>query len=288
MSGASLAIKFTSLIVGASILFFLYKKVSALKKFGLTGLLYVLGLSLSMALSTLLLATGLKSNEILALVIAQVLIVVLGILHIRLYINFLPWYDKLSFNIQIVLLLCVLLFAQFFSGLSFSYVVNSVVPIVWYLSLLWFLIPTLLNQTVNKFMEIPAKEFKTWQYPLNENIEDPSDKEMEHPVVISFVFRKNEDDTEYTTFRAKAPVAMPLGRLFYFFINDYNSRHPEEGISYVSESQEPIEWVFFKLKNKFFKIKEAMDPDDTIYGNHIIENDELICMRVNNHLKPMS
>jgi len=85
---------------------------------------------------------------------------------------------------------------------------------------------------------------------------------------------------ELTTFRAKAPVGMTLGRLFYFFINDYNSRHPEEPISYTNEKNEADPWVFFKVKNKLFRINEALDQDSSIASNNIRENDVLVCKRV--------
>ncbi|GAG60698.1 unnamed protein product, partial [marine sediment metagenome] len=32
--------------------------------------------------------------------------------------------------------------------------------------------------------------------------------------------------------------------------------------------------------NKFLRLKEALDPDDSIYNNQIKENDVLVCNRV--------
>ena len=130
--------------------------------------------------------------------------------------------------------------------------------------------------------EVPPKEFKRWLYPVNIALDEPTNKEMENPVIISFVFRKTKESKEYTTFKAKAPVGMQLGRLFYFFINDYNSRHPESAISYVDDADESVSWVFFKVKSKSLRRKEALDPDDSIYNSEIKENDILFCNRVYN------
>jgi len=150
---------------------------------------------------------------------------------------------------------------------------------VWSIYLLWFLVPILLNQTINLLLEVPQKEYKKWLFPLNITIDDPSDEEMENPVVISFVFKKNNTVDTTTTFRAKAPVGMTLGKLFYFFISDYNSRNPESTVSYLNEENEPDEWMFFKQKNKLLKLKIPLDPDNSIYNNNIKENDVLICNR---------
>jgi len=89
----------------------------------------------------------------------------------------------------------------------------------------FFLLPTMIYHTFEAYHVIPLKEFKKWYYPIGQAIDDPSDRELEGPFVISFEFEKKFDDTTVTTFRAKAPRYMKFGRLFYFFINDYNSRH---------------------------------------------------------------
>jgi len=138
----------------------------------------------------------------------------------------------------------------------------------------------MLDKTVEELLKVPKKEFKLWHYPVNQNIEDPSDEELDNPVIISFIFRKNESSRELTTFRAKAPVGMKVGRLFYYFINDYNDRHPEGAISYINDYNEPYGWIFKKVSNSFFGLKEAIDPDSSVYGNEIRENDLLYCHRI--------
>lgn len=279
MSGASIALKFGSLIAGIGILFILFKKVKALKKFGLSGLIYVLVLSLIISSSTLILLFSTNGDEPSFLIGAQIYIVVVGILHVTLSKELIPWYREQLFIVQLILILCILLFSQFFSGLSLSYLVSSSVPMSWYLSFFWFLVPVLLYQSIMKLVEVPPKEYKNWEYPLKISLNDPTDREMENPVIISFVFKKTEESKEYTTFRAKAPVGMQLGRLFYFFINDYNSQHQESTISYVDDANESFKWLFFKVKNRIFHIKKALDPEESIYNNEIKENDILVCNR---------
>ncbi|MBN2738651.1 MAG: hypothetical protein JXR70_16840 [Spirochaetales bacterium] len=280
MSETSLALKIGSLILGLGVYLVLFKKVKGLKKYGLPSLFYVVLASLILSLSTLLAFFSSTASEIKLLVFGQLFIIFCGILHLVIATRALPWYREQLFAVKIGFVFCILLFAYFFSNLSFSFLVSTPAQFVWHLSLLWFLVPILLNQSIICLLEVPPKKFKKWEYPVNEYIDDPSDEEMENPVVISFVFQKNMHDPELTTFRAKAPVGMALGRLFYFFVNDYNSMNPESAISYINESNEPDQWIFFKVRSKLFRLKEALDPDDSIYHSNIRENDVLICNRV--------
>jgi len=279
MSGTSLALKIGSLVLGLGTYMILFKKVKGLKKYGVTSLIYVLLVSLLLSASTLFLYLRPGTGEFTALIFAQLAVISLGTLHVLFASKLLPWYSDQVFSMKLVFIICMLLFSYLFTNLCFTFLVESNVEMVWHLSSLWFLVPVLLNQTVEKLMDVPPKQFKKWHYPVDVTIEDPSDEEMDNPVVISFVFRKNPQSEDVTTFRAKAPQEMKLGRLFYFFINDYNSRHPESPVSFTDANNQPHPWIFFKLRSKLLQLKTALDPDDTILNCRIKENDVLICNR---------
>jgi hypothetical protein len=279
MSGTSLALKIGSLVLGLGAYLVLFKKVKGLKKYGVSGLIYVLLVSLLMSSATLFLLMMPDEGEIISLLFAQMVIISLGTLHVFFAPKLLPWYSDQLFGMKVVYIICILLFCFFFTNLYFTFLVESYVEMVWHLSSLWFLVPVLLNQTINKLLEVPSKQFKKWKYPVGITITDPTDLEMENPVLVSFIFKKNQHSPEETTFRAKAPQQMKLGRLFYFFINDYNSKYPESPVSFIDENNQPHEWIFFKVKSKLLKLKAALDPDDSIYISGIKENDTLICSR---------
>jgi hypothetical protein len=283
MSGTSLALKIGSLVLGLGTFFIMFKKVKGLKRYGWSSLFYVLVVSLLISASSLFLFLKPNMGEMTIIIFAQLIIIFLGTLHVFLSKKLLPWYQEHTFGMQLVFIICILLFGYFFFNMAFTFLADPAVEFVWYLSLLWFLVPVILDQTIIKLLEVPPKEYKSWKYPLNVTIEDPSDQEMENPVVISFVFKKNNSVDEVTTFRAKAPLAMSLGRLFYFFINDYNSRHPEAPVSFTNKNNKPDAWIFFKLKSKFLGLKIALDPDNTISANGIRENDVLLCSRAVNN-----
>ncbi len=280
MSFEYIAMKLASLISAGTILLILYRRLKVFKRYGLISLIYALLISVVLATPTLFLLFDLNISDIYLLLMAQFFILLMGVTHILLNPSAIPWFKDQPFKIQILYILCILLLSYFFSDLSLSYIVNPKLRLVWFLSLIWFVVPFLLNETVNQLLLVPPKVYKQWFYPLNERIDDPSDDELANPIVISFVFKKNEQTDEITTFRAKAPVGMTLGKLFYFFINDYNDRHPESRITFLNKEGEPQGWVFLKIKNKFLGSKDAIDPTSSIYSNNIKENDVLICSKI--------
>jgi Type VI secretion system, TssN len=146
-------------------------------------------------------------------------------------------------------------------------------------SMLLFIIPLIFYHTFRKAIAIPPKIMKEWFYPVNEEIDEPEESKMKNLLVISFEFQKQIQDAELTNFRAKAPTDMEFGQLFYYFINDYNERHPNSRISFLNPKGEPHGWIFYKKSNWYTVITNYISADKTIFNNHIKENDVIICTR---------
>jgi Type VI secretion system, TssN len=210
----------------------------------------------------------------------QVYFLLLGIAHIFWMQHFLKWIDqgKLFWSELIFLITAGLLGSigfvivyRFFdqNGLEYNMVA----------SIETFFIPWIVYQTFQKAIAIPTKMFKQWYYPIDIEIKEPDEKKLKHLLIISFEFQKQTTDTHYTNFRAKAPVDMELGELFYYFINDYNDRHPQSKIQYIDAAGEPHGWIFNKKANWYTMKIRNMDADKTIYKNGIRENDVIICSR---------
>ena len=144
----------------------------------------------------------------------------------------------------------------------------------------FFLLPTLAYKMYEIATLIPVPIYKTWKYPVGLNITDPTQQELLQPVIISFEFRKKSSDSEITNFRVKAPKPMTFSKLFYFFILDYNERHPESTIEVVDRrSQVPSDWIFHTKPNIIGSVRHV-DFDQTIAANKIKENTVIICKRV--------
>ena len=146
-------------------------------------------------------------------------------------------------------------------------------------SILFFVIPLFINYTFTKAIAVPPKIFKEWYYPVDQEIEDPDDSKLKNLLVISFQFQKQNNDPHITNFRAKAPTDMEFGQLFYYFINDYNERHPNSKVQFVNGSGEPNGWIFYKKPKWYSIMTDYIDADKTIYNNRIRENDVIVCAR---------
>lgn len=145
-------------------------------------------------------------------------------------------------------------------------------------AIICFILPYLTVKLYEFSISIPVPIFKKWKYPAGENIKDPKEGELKNPVVISFEFNKDIDSSEISNFRLKAPEQMEFGKLFYFFINDYNERHPEGAIEHLDESNTPYEWVFYSKPN-FLGNRKYYNFTKTVDGNDIKENEVIICQR---------
>ncbi|MFC5044997.1 hypothetical protein HN014_20430 [Aquimarina sp. TRL1] len=231
-------------------------------------------------------ATGLLANQnvlnnipINNFIAFQVIFLLLGILHVIALRHFFPdlsekktffWHEFLY-----TVVICLL-------GLTtFMFVVEQYKPDYIYLfmaSAIFFIIPFMIVKTYEYSISVPVKYYKKWHYPIGKNIKDPSDDELKNPLVISFEFNKDETEDEVSNFRLKAPEKMEFGKLFYFFINDYNHRHPEKKIKFLDKKNEPYGWIFY-TNPKWYKSQRHIDFNRTIEGNGIAEDDIIICKR---------
>lgn len=211
----------------------------------------------------------------------QFFMLLLGVLHLLLMRRYFPdLSEKESENFNELLFTLFMLVVGFIAYLN---VVNHFRPFLSYVFLgagIFFLIPLLFEKLYVYAFSVPVPIYKKWKYPLGANIKDPIAKELTNPSVISFEFRKNQNNKEVTNFRVKAPENMEFGKLFYFFINDYNEKHPESPIDFLDEiAQQPLEWTFY-LKPKFLRFPKHLDYAKTVFENKIQENDIIVCQRM--------
>ena len=249
-----------------------------------------------------------KKKFLLYILVVLVLFGATGFLSNKNVLNNLPLYNFISFQIIFLLLglLHFLALRKFFSDLSeeptmfwaealytivtlcfgvfaFMYVVTMYKPDYTYAFIaatLPFLIPLLVVKLFEFATSIPVPVYQPWYFPSGK-ISDPKGEELENPLVISFEFNKGNDHEEVSNFRLKAPERMEFGKLFYFFINDYNERHPNGKIKYLEDDKkgEPCGWIFYTRPNWYGKQK-YINYNKTIQGNNIEEDDIIICKRV--------
>jgi hypothetical protein len=142
-----------------------------------------------------------------------------------------------------------------------------------------FIIPLLVLKTYEFALSIPVPVYKKWFYPLNENIKDPTSNELSNPIVISFEFKKKFGDKDMSRFKVKAPEHMEFGKLFYFFVDDYNALHPERKIEVLGENNELAGWIFY-FKPHWWSALRHIDANKTIEWNGIREENNIIVQRL--------
>lgn len=248
----------------------------------LKALIYALIIILSFALVGLLSSSAVLNNiPLFSFLGMEIIFLAMGILHLWVLRKFFPGLSEDRHDF----------FSEFFFSLiyvfvglaAFLHVVDrfrAPFSFVFATSAIFFLIPTLVYKMYELASLIPVPIYKTWKYPLGQDIKEPTVDELAQPVIISFEFRKKLNDSEITNFRVKAPRPMKFSKLFYFFILDYNERHPESKIEFVdTKNQTSFDWIFH-LKPNFFGSIRHLDFDKTIAANKIKENTVVICKRV--------
>jgi hypothetical protein len=244
-------------------------------------IIYLLVIILVAGLTGFIGISGIFPTPAIALIICQLVFFVVGFIHIGQMHQHLKWSGtEKSFWFELLFTLVVSIFAF----MAFNFVFGSVNKegYHYYMSsaTVFILIAFLLYNTFMASVNIPLKIYSRWFYPVHEEVDDPDESKLKNLLVISFEFQKKMNAPHFTNFRAKAPADMEFGQLFYYFINDYNERHPNAKIEYVNEQAQPYGWIFYKKKKWYTLSTKIIDTGKTFFINHIRENDIIVCKRV--------
>ncbi len=142
-----------------------------------------------------------------------------------------------------------------------------------------FILPTFCYALFETAISIPAKLHKRWFYPVNSRYPAPQISDMRNVIIVNLVFQKKASEKQIINFKVKAPRAFEFGKLFYYFINDYNEKHPNNRIHYLDEKNEPYGWYFY-TKPKWFGASVYIDPELAVDTNNIIDGETIICQRI--------
>ena len=209
----------------------------------------------------------------------QVYFLVAGSIHLISYVQYFKKFenDKIFFEILISFL------SSFYVSAFVSIIVGyyNEFNYIFYLfsTLIFFSIPTFCYILFEKSVSIPAKLHKRWFYPLNSKYPSPQASEMRNIIILNLVFQKKENENQIINFKVKAPKAFDFGRLFFYFINDYNDKNPNSKINFLDDKEQPFGWYFY-TKPKWFGSSEYIDPDLGIDTNNIKDGETIICQRI--------
>jgi hypothetical protein len=207
---------------------------------------------------------------------AQALALILGIVHVFLLYRFIPNVFPSDFwkglGVTLLLMLAGTITAAivyYFKNLDYRFL-TYILP---------FGLPYLVWQAFRFFFQIPSPFYKSWYYPLNEEMPDLDMIDLSQIEVVQFVFSKNPQDRTKTSFTSKAPLNMTLGQLFFIFINDYNDKNSQQPIHFLKSPDQPYGWFFYR-KKKWFNQKEFLDPDLSFRNNSIQPSEFIYAYRV--------
>lgn len=207
---------------------------------------------------------------------AQALVLILGIVHVFLLYRFIPQISRRDFGKGLGITLLIMLAGTIAAAVAYHFLHLDYRFLTYILP---FMVPYLCWQVFRVFFQIPSPTFKTWYYPLNEEMPDLDMIDLSQIEVVQFVFSKNPQDATQTNFTAKAPLNMTLGQLFFIFINDYNDKNAQHPIHYLESADQPYGWLFYR-KKKWFNQKEFLDSDLSFRNNAIQPNEFIYAVRV--------
>jgi len=240
-------------------------------------LLYLLSGGILIGLISLMGLIDFANLKLWYFIAAQGWLLTIGILHVWLIEKIIPLDDKNTGRILFTIAVCFFGYAM--AVIPFAFYFKTPFPRVYLMPAFFFLAPTFVFIAFSKFIEIPLKVFKTWIFPAPGTLPDPSDNEMADPIIVNFEISKQCADKR-TVFKAKAPKGMNLGKLFYFFIMDYNSRHSDNPIMIADGNNKPFGWSFY-ITQSIIQGRTHLDPEVSVSGNRIKENASVICERTN-------
>ena len=177
----------------------------------------------------------------------------------------------IALTVSVVLMVPIIFIASYFS--------DSVYLPYYALIIVAFSIPTLYYILFKYSVSIPVKLFSKWYYPLGKKYDSPKHYELNNMIVLNFMFHKNAREEEMTSFKAKAPKNMDFGRLFYFFINDYNEKKTSSKIEMTEDSGDPYGWYFYS-KPKWYGASKHIDSELSVENNDLQDGDVVICQRI--------
>ncbi len=282
LNGGAFKLSIVFFIVGTLIMMLMGKLRKVFTKSKKKSIIYAIVALLVFAITALLSSSKVLNDTPLNSFFGfQLVFFGLGILHIytmRKYFKDLSkertdFFSEFLFTIVII---CIGL-------IGFYNVVHRFKPsfgLMYLSSAIAFIIPILFYKMYEFTMLIPVPIYKKWIYPIDESIKDPTKNELKNPLVISFEFQKYFNKNDITNFRVKAPENMEFGKLFYFFINDYNERHAESRIEYIDDNnQQPYGWIFYYKPNWWSFIRH-IDFTKTVSSNSLKEDNVIVCRRV--------
>ncbi len=203
--------------------------------------------------------------------IIQLSSLLLGVVYILLAPRTLNWWDSNEISVVFLTAETFLCWGIFGMSLVYGLLVKQAVVFLPYILLgtIPFLLPLLLLKSHQSLNSIPAKRYKRWRYPEGTPVPllEPADP---IEVIMRFTRLPDEPSSMDELKPVQFPSKKPLGVLFHYFVNFYNTKMNKGKINYSNRGQ-MFEWEFYRLKMP--NQREYLDADKSLIENQIQPND---------------
>ncbi len=209
----------------------------------------------------------------------QIFFVIIGSIHVYLYRNTFNSLrtDKLHIEIIFALLTAFIMTLSLLFLIVFNNDINYLYD--FFVALLAFVFPTLIYVLYNTSVSIPIALYDKWYYPITKIYENAGVNEFKNTIVLDLYFYKGADKKDLTKFKVKAPKAMNFGRLFYFFVTEYNEKNLGEQIALFESDDTPNGWYFFQ-KPTWYGNTKRIDTELSVENNNLQDKMSIICQRI--------
>ncbi len=199
----------------------------------------------------------------------------LGFLQVWFMYQFQPWSRTDRFSVEFLFTLLLLLLGG--AGYLWVYQWESKETAGWLQAgaILPFLLPFLIHKSIALWKNIPDEIYYFWQYL--DTMELPTSIEGE-AILLHFRLTKNMYRPSYTRFTVRAPMNMKVSDVFHYFLHHYNQQHPDDPIM-ANTKNDPFGWYFY-TRPAWWKKKEIVNPNISVYRNQLYENVLVYAKRV--------
>ena len=196
----------------------------------------------------------------------------------------LPWVFKkedLKYRTKIIYTIFQLILSMLFFTLIFN-LCNELKYGFWASTvMLPMVLVSLLIQTYEIFIHIPALVYKVWDYESASGYSAPEDIDHSKLKVVTVELFKQEGDTEPIRINAKVPEEMLFGDWIKLLFEDYNKKSGHSPIDMLSDEGEG--WIFY-VKSWLLAPRRYLDYEITVKDNKVREKHLIVAKRVKNEM----
>ncbi len=262
-------------LIAAILLFFVVKKdqVISPKK---TILVILLG-AIILAVPSTLIYVGVPYIPTLYMICALYNLL-MGWAYVAYYPNMLISPNQDQWWMQILILLITALIGAALFIIIFHYLSDIDYDLMVGLPISFVFVPLFFARTLNALLSIPVEIYKIWHYS-----EGQQTNWFDDHFNVMFVFEielyKNQNDSNLTKVKAKAPKTIIFKDWFQRFLDDFNKKYPKSPIECTSYGNQHFGWIFY-VKPSFWPVKRYIDFEKTIYENEIDDRSVIVAKRV--------